>query len=387
MLTPNATYQINGVTVNEKIIPDGTVWKDAGKARGAGFAAGDLYKKQRKLNDTGRATSVTIHNTNDLDGTYDDGEQYTRATYNENMGSSRVHFYVDDVGAWQNLKAGTGMCKNDPEKSAEVSWHAGDGSNSTGGNMTSLSIEVIMDDTAEHDKKAKDNGARVAAWLLWKHGLGIDNLVTHTYWVNKSAGKTFKDVDEQCCNMIYGQKWCPSYIFGSNSTSTALKNWKAFKALVKGYLEDISGVRADDKEEPTSETFEKGELVAIAPSAVYYTGKAMPDFVKNAKWYIKSIKGDRAVIDKDEKGVYSICSPVNTKYLRKVKQPGAVEAGDLVNVAAGANYYNGKPVPSWVTVRRWYVKEIKGDRAVIDKDEKGVYSICSPVNKKYLPKA
>ncbi len=75
------------------------------------------------------------------------------------------------VGAWQNLKAGTGMCENDPEGSAEVSWHAGDGSVYDGGNMTSLSIEIIMGDTAENDVKARDNGARLAAWLLWKHGL------------------------------------------------------------------------------------------------------------------------------------------------------------------------------------------------------------------------
>ena len=34
-LTPNYQYRINGVLVNEKIIPDGTVWKDATKAKGA----------------------------------------------------------------------------------------------------------------------------------------------------------------------------------------------------------------------------------------------------------------------------------------------------------------------------------------------------------------
>lgn len=34
-LTPNSQYRINGVLVNEKIIPDGTVWKDATKAKRA----------------------------------------------------------------------------------------------------------------------------------------------------------------------------------------------------------------------------------------------------------------------------------------------------------------------------------------------------------------
>ena len=34
-LTPNSQYRVNGVLVNEKIIPDGTVWKDATKAKRA----------------------------------------------------------------------------------------------------------------------------------------------------------------------------------------------------------------------------------------------------------------------------------------------------------------------------------------------------------------
>ena len=141
MLSPNTTFKLNGVTVNEKIIPDGTRWKSDSKAKKAGFSgAGALYKAERKL----VPRKVTIHNTNDLANVYDDGEQYTRATYpNENMGSARVHFYVDDTCAWQNLKAGTGMSPND-KGSAEVSWHAGDGSVADGGNMTSLSMEIIM---------------------------------------------------------------------------------------------------------------------------------------------------------------------------------------------------------------------------------------------------
>ena len=240
-LTPNATYTVNGVKISEKIIPDGTRWQDATKAKKAGFSAGALYKSQKKLSGTGRAKSVTIHNTNDLANVYDDGEQYTRATFNQNMNSSRVHFFVDDTGGWQNLKAGTGMVPSDPVGAAEVSWHSGDGSVVDGGNMTSLSIEVIMNESAEHDKIARDNGARLAAWLLWKNGLTIDKLVTHTYWVNKSVGKKFADVDEQCCNPISGKKWCPTYIFGSSNKTTAMNNWKAFKALVKSYLDALNG--------------------------------------------------------------------------------------------------------------------------------------------------
>lgn len=242
-LTPNTVFSMNGVTISEKIIPDGTKWRDSAKAKKAGFSAGSLYKKQQKLSGgTGKVQFVTIHNTNDLPQVHDDGEQYTRATFNENMGSSRVHFFVDDTGGWQNLRAGTGLCRNDPLGSAEVSWHSGDGSVATGGNMTSLSIEIIENETPEHDLIARDNGARIAAWLLWHHGLSIEALVTHTYWVNKSAKKTFVDRDTQCCTPVRGKKWCPSYIFNSSNSQVALKNWRAFKQLVSGYLDAL---RAD----------------------------------------------------------------------------------------------------------------------------------------------
>ena len=245
MLTPNETYFINGVKVNEKIIPDGTVWTNDEKAKKAGFSgAGALYKAQKKLSgNTGIVQSVTIHNTGDIASVEDDAEQYTRATYNQNMLSARVHFYVDELGAWQNLRAGTGMCENDPNGTAEVSWHAGDGSTKTGGNQTSLSIEIIMNSSSTQEENiiAKDNGARLAAWLLWKHELNIDNLVTHTYWVNKTAGNTFSNIDCQCANYVSGKKWCPEYILGEKSV--AYKNWMAFKQEVQRYLNHLRQYR------------------------------------------------------------------------------------------------------------------------------------------------
>ena len=181
------------------------------------------------------------------------------------MDSARVHFFVDDFCAWQNLRAGTGLCAADPKGSAEVSWHAGDGSIADGGNMTSLSIEIIMGDTAEHDAKARDNGARIAAWLLWQHGLSIDKLVSHTYWVNKLAGKTFADVDTQCTNPIPYEKWCPTYIFGSSDAATAKKNWLAFKAVVATYLAELNSGTADTttQGEDNMATYKKLEEMAV----------------------------------------------------------------------------------------------------------------------------
>ena len=58
-----------------------------------------------------------------------------------------------------------------------------------------------------------------------------------------------------------------------------------------------------------------GDIVMLASDAVYYTGKEIPDWVKNDKWIVKSVSGDRAVIDKNVSESKSICSPVHVKYL------------------------------------------------------------------------
>ena len=55
-----------------------------------------------------------------------------------------------------------------------------------------------------------------------------------------------------------------------------------------------------------------------------------------------------------------------------------IKAGDLVTIT-GSTYYNGKTIPGWVKKLRWYVVEVSGDRAVINKDESGKYAIMSPV--------
>lgn len=242
MLTPNHVYQTpNGLTVKEKIIPDGTKWQNEAKAKAAGFKVGDLYKKNLKLcGGTGKVERITVHNANDLEHVEDDGEQYARATYNENMGSARPHFYVDDVAVWQLLKAGTGLSPNDPLGSAEVGWHAGDGSTADGGNMTSIGVEIIMNDkNVGHDAMAYDRGARLCAWLLYINNLAIERLVTHAYWNAKKAGKTSTDVDQQCVTYVTNGHWCPYYIFDSKSEAGAKRNWQAFKALVGAYLEAL----------------------------------------------------------------------------------------------------------------------------------------------------
>ena len=127
MLKPDKVRIENGVTVNEKIIPDNA---RASKYCASWCRAGEPMKPCRPL--SYGVTGVTIHNTEDLPKVKDDGEQYTCATWpNCNMGGVVVHYYVDDLCAWQNLREN------------EAGWHASDGTGR--GNYGTIAIEVIMD--------------------------------------------------------------------------------------------------------------------------------------------------------------------------------------------------------------------------------------------------
>lgn len=66
------------------------------------------------------------------------------------------------------------------------------------------------------------------------------------------------------------------------------------------------------------------------------------------------------------------------KPIEPTQPTGTIKAGDLVTIT-GSTYYNGKAIPGWVKKLRWYVVEVSGDRAVINKDESGRYAIMSPV--------
>ena len=156
---------------------------------------------------------VTIHNTDWIRTASNTtpAEQYTRATVNGNMKSVRVHYYVDHKCAWQNLPL------------TLTSWHAADGNGN--GNMRTISIECIMSKTYnDTDRQSEDNAARLAAELLKTYGLTIDNLYTHTHWLNVRDGKT--GTVDQLNVMKHPYKMCPAYI---------LPHWAAFKAKVAAY--------------------------------------------------------------------------------------------------------------------------------------------------------
>lgn len=58
---------------------------------------------------------------------------------------------------------------------------------------------------------------------------------------------------------------------------------------------------------------------------------------------------------------------------------GTVKVGGLVTIKSGATYYGGQSIPTWVKNDKWYVTQIKGDRAVLGKNVSGSHNINSPI--------
>lgn len=273
ILKPDKTTTLGGVTVNEYLLTK--------------HNPNNIDMPSTSME--GKIIGVTVHNTDWITtaaGTTP-AEQYTRATVNGNMNDVRVHYYVDNVCAWQNLPL------------TLSGWHAADGSGN--GNRRTIAIECIMSFAYnDKDKKSEDNCARLAAALLNKYKLSIDCLYTHNHW--------------------YSRKYCPAYI---------LPHWDKFKAKVQSYMNSSSSA-------------------PVTPSAkqLYRVRKTWSDAksqigaffsLENAK---KACKAGYAVFDSSGKQVYPAKKSVD-EIAREVIQGkwgnGAERKKKLT--AAGYDYY------------------------------------------------
>lgn len=59
---------------------------------------------------------------------------------------------------------------------------------------------------------------------------------------------------------------------------------------------------------------------------------------------------------------------------------GKIKVGDWVTIKSGSKWYNGATIDSWVFGEEWQVYELKGVRAVLNKNRDGDHRIMSPIN-------
>ena len=190
ILKADKTTKMNGVTVNEYLLTKHNPNK--------------IDMPTHKITNL---IGITVHNTDRIivASNTTPAEQYTRATVNGNMKDVRVHFYVDDVCAWQCLPLDLS------------GWHATDGSGD--GNRKTISIECIMNGSGDaKDKKAEGNCAKLVAYLLDKFKLKDTAIYSHNHW--------------------YKVKYCPAYI---------LPHWNNFKKKVISYRNKNTAIEGNSK--------------------------------------------------------------------------------------------------------------------------------------------
>lgn len=265
ILKPDKTTNLGGVTVNEYLLTNHN----------------PNHIDMPSVSMDGKIIGITVHNTDWITTAAETtpAEQHTRATVNGNMKDVRVHYYVDNTCAWQNLPLSLS------------GWHAADGDGN--GNRRTIAIECIMSSAYnDKDKKSEDNCARLAAALLKKYKLGINALYTHNHW--------------------YSGKYCPAYI---------LPHWDKFKAKVQSYMNSGS---SDKQLYRVRKSWSDAKSQIGAYSSL-----------ENAK---KACKAGYFVFDSNGKVVYPLKKSVD-KIAREVIQGKWGNGSERKNRLTNAGYY------------------------------------------------
>lgn len=257
-----------------------------------------------------------------------------------------------------------GYDKNEQIRVAELlpldvcCWGVGSGKNgSYNYDPAYIQFEICEDTLTDRSyyEKVFAVAAEYCAMLCRTYGISVDKIVSHYEAYRLGYGSNHGDPDH------WMKKFGETMVDFRKRVSEILKSNEAKKENAE------ETVKMD-------ETIEKGDLVSIVGNATYYTGKAIPSWVRAQNWYVKSDpKGDRVVIDKNQKGNNSICSPIHKKYLTVVK-----ESKDKTTVQENSNVVVSKcPYLVKVTANCLYIRKGAGtNTAKVGKiTDHGVYTI------------
>lgn len=257
-----------------------------------------------------------------------------------------------------------GYDKNKEVRVAEIlplnicSWGVGKGKKGSYNTSPAyIQFEICEDNLTDKSyyQKAFAVAAEYCAELCQSYNIGVDNIVGHCEAYKKGYGSNHGDPEH----------WMNK--FGETMDD--------FRKQVSEILKTNEGIR-ENKKEPAAENtlIEKGDLVSIASNATYYNGKSMPSWVKTQNWYVANTPaGDRVVIDKNEKGTNSICSPIHKKYLAVVKKASTSDCAHATHKIET----NNCPYRVKVTVDCLYIRKGAGTNSakVGSITDRGIYTI------------
>lgn len=148
--------------------------------------------------------------------------------------------------------------------------------------------------------KTKKNSSGTADYFGWLRLVNAPAILTEGFFVDSKDAYDFDTVAEQ-------KKLAAAYALGVMD----------YFCVSGSASSDSSGSSTSTSD--TSAAVKKNDIVTIASGAVYYdNGFTVPAWVRATKWVVKSVSGDRAVVDASYDGKQKINSPISTKYLTVV---------------------------------------------------------------------
>ena len=135
----------------------------------------------------------------------------------------------------------------------------------------------------------------------------------------------------------------------------------------------------EEKPQTPVSKFKEGDIVVLTEDAVYYNGKTIPTWVKKKAWIIKSVSGDRVVINNSEDGKNAINSPVNEKHLVLKQEEEKPFEPYLVRITASLLNYRQGPGTNYKingTVKKNQVYTIVAEDGKWGKLKSGAGWIC-----------
>ncbi|MBR5862219.1 MAG: N-acetylmuramoyl-L-alanine amidase [Bacteroidales bacterium] len=231
------------------------------------------------------------------------------------------------------------------------SWCSSSGDN----DHRAITIEVASDTT--HPYAVTDAAYKALLSLLTD--ICMRNNIKKLLWKADKSLIGQPDKQNMTVHRWFANKACPGeYLYSRHAQIAAAVN----ERLAVYWKDQESEEKPSIKPLPTV-NFQAGDLVSIRANATYYNGSDIPNWVRKKKWYVKSVSGDRVVINKSEDGKNAINSPVSSANLLLVKaKPDVpylvkVSIPDLnIRCGPGTNFaktgvYTGKGIFTIVEVK------------------------------------
>lgn len=147
---------------------------------------------------------------------------------------------------------------------------------------------------------------------------GVDNLF---YYFGHMSQLKVKTGDSVKITDVIGVEGSTGYSTGSHC------HYEVRKAFYKGAevvnvcslsgIPNKQGGTYDDGYRPKQTVkVAVGDLVKISADAKYYDGQTIPDWVKEDKWYVSSVSGDRVVLGQNKTKTRNIQSPIKMSDLK-----------------------------------------------------------------------